>query len=112
MKRAFLHRFDGRLHARICREQNHQRVGIHFLDPAQHRDPVDVGQLVIQQDEIDTIARVFKRLGAGTRFDDIVPQLKACASSPTMFINTATTSSVGDAFKAIYNTYKTVRLSQ
>lgn len=50
--------------------------------------------------------------GKGTRFDDIVPQLKACASAPTMYVNAATTASVGDAFKAIYNSYKVVRLSK
>ncbi|SFK64672.1 Flp pilus assembly protein TadG [Methylorubrum salsuginis] len=60
----------------------------------------------------DTLGKPSQIGGPGTRFDDIVPQLKACASSPSMFINTATTASIGDAFKAIYNTYKTVRLSQ
>ncbi len=29
-----------------------------------------------------------------------------------MYVNAATTASVGDAFKAIYNSYKVVRLSK
>ncbi len=49
--------------------------------------------------------------GKGTRFDDIVPQLQACASAPSMFVNAATTS-VGDAFKEIFNNFKIVRLAQ
>lgn len=50
--------------------------------------------------------------GKGTRFDDIVPQLQACASAPEMFVNVATTTSVGAAFMEIFKTFKTVRLSK
>lgn len=48
----------------------------------------------------------------GTRFDDIVPQLKACATGEKLFINAATTTSVGDAFKEIFKTFTLVRLSK
>ncbi|WP_342151914.1 pilus assembly protein [Methylorubrum sp. SB2] len=60
----------------------------------------------------DTLGKPSQIGGPGTRFDDIVPQLKACASTPSMFINASTTASIGDAFQALYSTFKTVRLSQ
>ncbi len=49
---------------------------------------------------------------SGTRFNDIVPQLKACASTPKLFIDASTTASIGDAFKALWDTYKLARLSK
>lgn len=48
----------------------------------------------------------------GTRFDDIVPQLTACASTPNLFVNAATTPSIGAAFQVIFQNFTQVRLSQ
>ncbi|GAB6844733.1 hypothetical protein HNR00_000264 [Methylorubrum rhodinum] len=48
----------------------------------------------------------------GTRFDDIVPQLKACATGEKLFINAATSTSIGDAFKEIFKSFTLVRLSK
>ena len=48
----------------------------------------------------------------GTRFDDIVPQLKSCATAPNLFVDASTTASIGDAFKALYQIFTQVRLSQ
>ncbi|WP_298957669.1 pilus assembly protein TadG-related protein [uncultured Methylobacterium sp.] len=47
----------------------------------------------------------------GTRFDDIVPQLKACAS-PGMFVDLGTTSSVASGFKSLFDTFAQVRLTR
>lgn len=49
--------------------------------------------------------------GKGTRFDDIVPQLKACATD-NMFIDLSTKTSVGDAFKELFKTFTMVRISK
>lgn len=49
---------------------------------------------------------------SGTRFNDIVPQLKACASSPKLFIDASTTATVGEAFQSLWDTYKLARLSK
>ncbi|MEH3119090.1 MAG: pilus assembly protein TadG-related protein [Methylorubrum populi] len=48
----------------------------------------------------------------GTRFDDIVPQLKQCATSAGLFVDASTSASVGDAFKNIFSSFTTVRLSR
>lgn len=50
--------------------------------------------------------------GKGTRFDDIVPQLKACATAENLFIDLSTKTSVGDAFKEIFKLFTMVRLSK
>ncbi len=49
---------------------------------------------------------------AGTRFDDIIPQLTACASTTNLFVNAATTASIGAAFQTIFQNFTQVRLSQ
>lgn len=49
---------------------------------------------------------------SGTRFDDIVPQLTACASTPNLFVNSATTSSVGTALQAIFTNFTVARLAK
>ncbi len=49
---------------------------------------------------------------SGTRFDDIVPQLTACASTSNLFVNAATTPSIGAAFQTIFQNFTQVRLSK
>lgn len=50
--------------------------------------------------------------GGGTRFDDIVPQLTSCATSPDLFVNAATTSSIGSAFVSIFQKFTQIRLAR
>lgn len=50
--------------------------------------------------------------GPGTRFDDIVPQLTKCASTPDLFVNAASTSSIGSAFVSIFQKFTQVRLAR
>lgn len=50
--------------------------------------------------------------GGKTRFDDIVPQLTSCASTPDLFINSATTSSIGSAFVSIFQKFTQIRLAR
>ncbi|MCJ2085267.1 pilus assembly protein TadG-related protein [Methylobacterium sp. E-005] len=49
---------------------------------------------------------------SGTRFDDIVPQLTTCASTANLFVNAATTPSIGTAFQTIFQNFTQVRLSK
>ncbi|MFD1303435.1 Tad domain-containing protein [Methylobacterium marchantiae] len=50
--------------------------------------------------------------GGGTRFDDIVPQLTRCASTPDLFVNAATTPSIGSAFVSIFQKFTQIRLAR
>ena len=61
---------------------------------------------------LDTLGKPSQIGGKGRRFDDIVPQLKACTTSANMFVDASTSSSVGDAFISLFKNYATVRLSQ
>lgn len=49
---------------------------------------------------------------SGTRFDDIVPQLKSCATSPNLFVDLSTTTSVGAAFASIFQSFTQARLTK
>ena len=69
---ADLHRLDRGVHGGVGGQQDDDDVGIVLLDPAQHRDPVDVGQLVVEQDEIDAGGDPLERLLAGRRLDHVV----------------------------------------
>ena len=55
--RAVLHRLDGGVDARVRGQQDDQRVGVALLDLLEHRQAVAIRQLVIEQDEIDALAR-------------------------------------------------------
>jgi hypothetical protein len=70
--RANLHRFDGGLHGGVRRQQNDENVLVALLDPAQHRDPVDVRQLVVEQDQIDAFVQAIQRLTAGFGFEHFI----------------------------------------
>ena len=74
--RARLHRFDGHVDARKRRQQNDQRLGIGFLHLLQHRQPVRVGQAVVEQDQVDSFAMLLERLGGGLRLDHAIPFLR------------------------------------
>ncbi|QZN99668.1 pilus assembly protein [Chenggangzhangella methanolivorans] len=50
--------------------------------------------------------------GPGTRWDDIVPQLKACTTSADLFVDLSTTASVGAAFTSIFQRFTQVRLTK
>ncbi len=65
--RALLHRLDGRIDARIGREQDHQRVGVGDLDAPQDVETVAVRQLVIEQDEVDALAESGRSLRRPSR---------------------------------------------
>ena len=54
---ADLHRLDGGVDRGIGGQQDDEDVGVVLLDLAQHGDAVDVGQLVVEQHEIDAVAR-------------------------------------------------------
>ena len=43
-----------------------------LLDLAQHRHAVDVGQLVVEQHQVDAVGDAIERLLAGRRLDDLV----------------------------------------
>ena len=72
--RAELHRLDGVLDRRERRHQDDQRLRRLLLDPAQHAQAVAVGQLEVEQDEVDA-DRALERLGGG-------PGLERCRSPP------------------------------
>ena len=50
--------------------------------------------------------------GPGTRWDDIIPQLKACTTSADLFVDLSTTTSVGMAFTSIFQRFTQVRLTR
>lgn len=50
--------------------------------------------------------------GGGMRFDDIVPQLTGCATTPDLFVNAGSTSSIGSAFVSIFQKFTQVRLAR
>lgn len=50
--------------------------------------------------------------GPARRFEDIVPQLKACTTSTDLYVNAATTTSVGAAFVKLVNSFTQIRLAQ
>jgi hypothetical protein len=72
MIRPELHRRDGRLDVGVGRQEDDQRVGIEFLQLAEDGDAIEIGQLVIEQDEIDALLRMLQCLGAILRFEDLV----------------------------------------
>lgn len=49
---------------------------------------------------------------SGTRFDDIIPQLKACTTASNLFVDTSTTTTIGDAFVKIFQSFTQVRLAR
>ena len=59
--RADAHRFDGRLDGRKRGEEDDQDVLVVLLDLAQDGHAVRVRQLVVEQDQIDTLAQLFER---------------------------------------------------
>ena len=60
--RAELHRLDRGVDAGVGREQDDERVGIELLQLAQDGDAVEIGQLVVEQHQIDALAAVLERL--------------------------------------------------
>ena len=74
--RAGLHRLDRHVDARKCRQQNHQRIGIGFLDLPQHRQAVGVGQPVVEQHQVDPFVMLLERFGGRLRLDHAVAFLR------------------------------------
>ena len=70
---ADLHRLDRGVHRGVGGQQDDDDVGVVLLDPAQHGDAVDVGQLVVEQHEIDAVGDALERLLAGRRLHHVVP---------------------------------------
>lgn len=50
--------------------------------------------------------------GPARRFEDIIPQLQSCATAANLYVNAATTSSVGAAFQGIIQSFTQIRLAQ
>ena len=69
---AEFHRRDGGLDAGIRREQDHERIGIEFLQLAEDGDAIEIRQLVVEQHQIDALLGVIERLGAILRFEDFI----------------------------------------
>ncbi len=74
--RAGLHRFDRHVDARERGEQNHQRIGIGFLDLLQHREAVGIWQPVVEQHQVDPFAVLLERLGGRLCLDHAVSFLR------------------------------------
>ncbi|WP_410823555.1 pilus assembly protein [Methylobacterium oryzisoli] len=50
--------------------------------------------------------------GGGTRLDDVPGQLKACATSPDLYIDATKTSSIGQAMQKVFASFAQVRLTK
>jgi hypothetical protein len=64
---------DGRdrvLDRREAGHEDHEHVGILLLDRAQQRQPVAVGQLEVEQDQVDPVAQALARGGHAVRLED------------------------------------------
>ena len=73
VERTFLHRFDRGLDAGVGGEEDDEGVGVELLDALEHGHAVHVGQLVIEEHEIDAVARALERLLAGAGLLDVIP---------------------------------------
>ncbi len=70
--RALLHRLDGRLDARVGRQQDDEGVGVGALHPPQDVEAIAVRQLVVEQDEVHALTKAFERFGGGCGFEDTI----------------------------------------
>ena len=70
--RALLHHLDCGVDARVRRQQDHQRVRIVLLDLLQQCQAVGVGQLEVEQDEIDGLFQALQRFAPRRRFGDAI----------------------------------------
>lgn len=96
--------------------------GVAPFDPASCRalDPsVYVGVLYTPYIDLNwdwgfnaTLGQRSQIRGPAQRFEDIVPQLKACTTSTDLYVNAATAASVGDAFAQLVRTFTQIRLAQ
>lgn len=50
--------------------------------------------------------------GGGTRLDDVPRQLKACATSPDLYIDATKTASIGQAMRNVFASFAQVRLTK
>ena len=81
--RAELHRLDGVLDRREGGHQDDQRLGRLLLDSAQHGQAVAVGQLEVEQHQIDALATLLERLGGRRRLEDGVALVASAARAAT-----------------------------
>ena len=67
-----LHRLDRGFDAGIRGQEDHQRVLIQFLDLAEDRDPVGVGQPIVEQDQIDAFGEPLHGRLTGVGLEHVV----------------------------------------
>ena len=70
VERALGHRLDRALHAGVRGQQDHERVGMRTPDLAQQRQPIGIGQAIVEQHEIERMHELGARGRAGRGFAD------------------------------------------
>ena len=101
--RAELHRLDGVLDRRKRGHQDDQRLGRLLLDALQHRQPVAVRQLEVEQNEVDACAAHLNGFCGGVRFEDLVPSCsRRSLSDQRSSDSSSTISTVAAGIPAVY----------
>ena len=79
VERPLLHRLHRQLDARVPGQHDDEGVGTRLLDLLEHREPVGVGQPVVQEHQIHAFATALVRLGCGLGFEDSIALLGQAA---------------------------------